>query len=67
VVDSDIVGYTVYRNGKKIATVFDNTIIDRDLKSDVVYFFKVYGFNTSGKTIYRSNQTKIKTKQPKTY
>ena len=67
VVDSDIVGYTVYRNGKKIATVFDNTFIDKDLKSDAVYFYKVYGFKTSGNTIYKSNQTTIRTKQPKTY
>ena len=57
VVDSDIVGYTVYRNGKKISRISDNTYIDKDLKPDAVYFYKVYGFNTSGKTIYKSNQT----------
>lgn len=67
VVDSDIVGYTVYRNCKRIARVFNNTFIDNDLKSDSVYFYEVYGFNTSGRTIYKSNQTTIRTKHPKTY
>lgn len=63
VVDSDIVGYTVYRNGKKIARIFDNTFIDKDLKSDEVYDYKVYGFNTSGDTIYKSNKITIGTKE----
>lgn len=63
VVDSDIVGYTIYRDGKEIARVSDNTFIDKDIKSDEVYIYKVYGFNISGETIYKSNKITIGIKE----
>lgn len=60
--DSNIVGYTVYRNGRKIARTLESSFIDTDLEPDKVYFYKVYGFNSSGKTIYKSSETTVRTK-----
>jgi len=63
VIDSDIAGYTVYRNGKKIAKVSADTFNDSGLRPDAVYFYKIYGFDTSGKIIFRSRETVVKTKK----
>jgi len=65
VTDSNIVGYIVYRNGKKIARTLDSCFIDSDVEADKVYFYKVRGFDISGKTIYKSNETTVRTKPAK--
>lgn len=65
VTDACIAGYTVYRNGKKIAKVSTDTFCDVGLESDKIYVYKVYGFDASGKTVYRSNQKIVRTKVSK--
>lgn len=62
VVDSDIAGYTLYRNGKKISGSFDGILTDKYLQPDTIYYYEIRGFDASGKKIYRSNQTTIRTK-----
>lgn len=62
VVDSDIAGYTLYRNGKKISGSFDGIFTDKYLQPDTIYYYEIRGFDASGKKIYRSNQTTIRTK-----
>ena len=62
VVDSDIAGYTLYRNGKKISGNFDGIFIDENLQPDTIYYYEIRGFDASGKKIFRSNQTTIRTK-----
>jgi len=62
VVDSDIAGYTLYRNGKKISGNFDGIFTDENLQPDTIYYYEIRGFDASGKKIFRSNQTTIRTK-----
>ncbi len=62
VVDSNIAGYTLYRNGKKISGNFDGIFTDDGLQPDTIYYYETRGFDAFGKKIYRSNQTTIRTK-----
>lgn len=64
VIDSDIVGYIVYRNDKEIARTSSDYFKDRGLLSGGTYTYKILGFNSSGETIYESSQVTIQTKAP---
>ncbi len=64
VVDSNIAGYIVYRNGTQIAGVTAETFKDGDLEADTEYTYEIHGFDAFGKVIYLSNQIHIKTKAP---
>lgn len=65
VADSNIAGYIVFRNGSKIARVSGTKFCDVDLRPEAVYFYKVYGFDASGRIIFRSKELIVKTKAAK--
>ncbi|MDI3480844.1 MAG: hypothetical protein PWQ97_499 [Tepidanaerobacteraceae bacterium] len=62
VMDSDIAGFILYRNGSEIARISGTMFCDSDLRPDSVYFYKVYGFDASGRIVFRSREQIVKTK-----
>ena len=43
--DSGVLGYEIYRNNKKIATISDTTYTDKGLNPETQYEYKVYPFD----------------------
>jgi uncharacterized lipoprotein YddW (UPF0748 family) len=64
IIDSDIAGYTLYRNDTEIARVSSDTYNDQDLEPGTAYTYKVLGFAAAGNLIYESGQVTIHTKGP---
>jgi uncharacterized lipoprotein YddW (UPF0748 family) len=62
VIDSDIVGYKVYRNNTEIITTSSDMFNDRMLQPDEHYIYYVHGFDAAGNVVYKSNELTINTK-----
>lgn len=63
-VDTSIVGYTIYRDGTAIAKTSETVYRDRDIEPGKIHTYQVRGFDISGNIIYESNQINVKTKGP---
>jgi uncharacterized lipoprotein YddW (UPF0748 family) len=62
VVNSEIVGYTIYRNNKENLRTSSNSFKDNGLHSGETYTYEVHGFDAAGNIVYKSNRVTVKTK-----
>jgi uncharacterized lipoprotein YddW (UPF0748 family) len=62
VINSDIVGYVIYRNSQEILRTSSNFFKDSDLHSGETYTYEVHGFDVAGNIVFRSNKITIKTR-----
>lgn len=61
IADPAIVGYDVYRNDTKIATVSSDTFVDKELEPGTAYTYEIRGFDILGNVIYKSDVIDITT------
>lgn len=62
VIDSDIIGYIVYCNGKEIARTPEYYFDDRNLQPGGTYTYFIKGFDSTGNIIYESSEITAETK-----
>jgi len=63
VVNSEIVGYAVFRDDKEIIRTSSTSFKDFDLHSNETYTYEVHGFDLTGNIVFRSNNATIKTRE----
>ncbi|HYF75241.1 MAG TPA: family 10 glycosylhydrolase [Candidatus Nitrosocosmicus sp.] len=62
VADSEIIGYSLIRNGEEICKLSSDTYNDRNLDPASAYTYQTQGFDASGNILYISKPVTVRTK-----